>query len=373
MIGARAFETLESASPLSSTRTVFETVNKIVTFDFHSEVTTFMTKPEPRAEIAAMWSESAATAQIAAYIAHEQTGDRLFLARDGERGSTVSTINAHLVAVEVPREQELSFELDGKRFATCLKLPADWAPGKRYPAIVWVYPRQTGQCPRDRRSGAFPPEVDADLLVTHGYIHMRVPTTPDIIGPTSVGKRSPAVLAAVDRAAQAGYIDAERIGLLGFSQGNLSALGVLVETHRFRAAVVGNGISDMAGLYGQIPFFDRMSFYDWNAQLGIGVLRWETPRNGWSGAKPWEDPAAYTENSPYYLADRIDTPLLILHTDLDMFDISQSEEMFVALHRLRKEAEYVTYWGEGHNMNSPANLRDWWSRVFAWYDRYLMH
>ena len=370
--GVRDFDFIEGTAPLSATRAFFSARDRIVSLDFRDDIAKSIAKPEARAQMAALSLSSSGAAPTEAYFVADAAGSRrLLLAREGERGVTAATINAHLAAVEAPRQQELSFELDGKPFTTCLKLPADWAPGKRYPAIVWVYPSEDGKCRPDARSGEYPPEVNADLLVTHGYIHMKVPTTPDVMGPTSVGKRSPAVLAAIDRAAQAGYVDADRVGLLGFSQGNLSALGVLTETQRFRAAVIGNGISDMAGLYGQIPFFDRMSFLDWNAQIGIGFLRWEHPRNGWLGSKPWEDPTAYVASSPYFLADRIDTPLLMMHTDLDIFDISQSEEMFSALSRQRKEVEYVTYWGEGHNLSSPANLRDWWRRVFEWYDRHL--
>jgi dipeptidyl aminopeptidase/acylaminoacyl peptidase len=367
----RDFDFLEGTRPLSSGRAFFATADGLVGLDLQTEAVTPIGQPEARANVAALSLSPSGT--TAAYFIGEESGaKRLMFGRLGQRAVTAATINARLADVDIPRQEELSFELEGKTLATCLKLPAEWAPGKRYPAIVWVYPGTTGKCVSRATTNMYPPEVNPDLLVTHGYIYMEVPTTPDIIGPTSVGKRSPAALAAIDRAAQAGYVDPERLGLLGFSQGNFSALGVLTETRRFRAAAIGNGISDMGGLYGQIPFFDRMSFFDWNAQLGIGFLRWERARNGWQGAKPWEDPAAYTGNSPYYLADRIDTPLLIMHTDFDIFDISQSEEMFMALYRQRKEAEYVTYWGEGHNLNSPANLRDWWRRLLAWYDRHLL-
>ena len=42
--------------------------------------------------------------------------------------------------------------------------------------------------------------------------------------------------------------------------------------------------------------------------------------------------------------------------------------MFTALKRQNKRAEFVRYWGEGHTLNSPANIRDLWARVFAWFD-----
>jgi hypothetical protein len=371
--GGRELDFAESAYPLPATRAFFESADRVVSIDLRQSVATSIDKPQPEARMAALSFGASTSPSAGAYLVGGGVRS-LLLERAGQPGKAIVIINAHLAAIEDPRQEELSFEREGKRYSTCLKLPADWVAGKRYPAIVEVYPSTPGRCPTAAPPLHFDPWVNSNLFVAHGYIHMRVPTTPDVIDPPGVvGTRSPLVLAALDRAVEAGYVDGERVGLFGFSQGHLSALGVLTETNRFRAAVVGNGIADVAGHYGQIPFFDRMSFVDWNAHGWHNFSRWERPRAGWRGVKPWEDPPAYVANSPYYMADRISTPLLIMQNDLDIFDISQSEEMFSALYRLRKEAQYVTYWGEGHNMNSPANLRDWWRRLFEWYDRHLMH
>jgi len=51
--------------------------------------------------------------------------------------------------------------------------------------------------------------------------------------------------------------------------------------------------------------------------------------------------------------------------------VTQAEEMFTALYRLNKDALFVRYWGEGHVLASSANIRDFWRRVFTWYDRHL--
>jgi dipeptidyl aminopeptidase/acylaminoacyl peptidase len=45
--------------------------------------------------------------------------------------------------------------------------------------------------------------------------------------------------------------------------------------------------------------------------------------------------------------------------------------MFTALYRQNKPAAFVRYWGEGHGIESPANIRDMWVRVFAWLERWL--
>jgi dipeptidyl aminopeptidase/acylaminoacyl peptidase len=61
----------------------------------------------------------------------------------------------------------------------------------------------------------------------------------------------------------------------------------------------------------------------------------------------------------------------MIHSDMDAFGLSQYDEMFTALYRQRKEARFVRYWGEGHAPSSPANLRDMWERIFAWYAKWL--
>jgi dipeptidyl aminopeptidase/acylaminoacyl peptidase len=82
------------------------------------------------------------------------------------------------------------------------------------------------------------------------------------------------------------------------------------------------------------------------------------------------DPARYLRNSPVFAADRITTPLLIVSGDLDMMGI-QSEAMFTMLNRQGKRAEFVRYLGEGHELDSPANVLDLWQRVFNWLDTYV--
>ena len=42
----------------------------------------------------------------------------------------------------------------------------------------------------------------------------------------------------------------------------------------------------------------------------------------------------------------------------------------MGLYRQGKRAEFVRYWGEGHVLESPANIRDMWQRIFAWFDSF---
>jgi dipeptidyl aminopeptidase/acylaminoacyl peptidase len=79
----------------------------------------------------------------------------------------------------------------------------------------------------------------------------------------------------------------------------------------------------------------------------------------------------YIRNSPITYADRVTTPLLIVQGDMDYVPLQQGEEFFTALYRQNKPASFVRYWGEGHIIESPANVADMWAKICAWLARYL--
>ena len=62
---------------------------------------------------------------------------------------------------------------------------------------------------------------------------------------------------------------------------------------------------------------------------------------------------------------------MLVSGDLDAVPQPQAEEMFTALYRQGKPASFVRYWGEGHLLESPANIEDMWKRIYEWFDRYL--
>ena len=77
-------------------------------------------------------------------------------------------------------------------------------------------------------------------------------------------------------------------------------------------------------------------------------------------------------NSPIFFLDRAQTPLLILHGDVDFSPMQQAEEVFTGLYRMGKRVRFVRYWGEGHGAaDSAANLRDRWQHILRWFDTCL--
>ena len=83
-------------------------------------------------------------------------------------------------------------------------------------------------------------------------------------------------------------------------------------------------------------------------------------------------PEAYARNSPVYFADRVKTPLVMMHNDRDgAVDWNQGIEYYNILRRLGKEVVMLQYAGADHNLMKPANQKDYTVRMQEFFDHYL--
>ena len=94
---------------------------------------------------------------------------------------------------------------------------------------------------------------------------------------------------------------------------------------------------------------------------------WTEQSQGAMGGPPWSDPDRYVRNSPLFQADRIRTPILIMQGERDMA-LGDAESLYSALWRQNKDVRFITWWGEGHTVESPANLREMYRQILAWLD-----
>lgn len=366
--GVYSEEVAFMGSPVPTTHAMLQTADEVLALDLKHGTLKRIRRPSPDAKLLAVTDAASA----AVFRSDSSAGTRLLAASGRSQPKTLVTINAYLSEIVAARRAQIRYEFENTHLTSCMLLPPDWKPGRRSPMVVWLYPfaRSAHSCESGEVDELSPSSFE--LLAARGYIVLfaanpkpllRTPESP-------LGQLAPVVLAAVDQAIREGYTDANQVGLYGWSQGHHAVLQVLTQTDRFKAAVIGNGISNALSHYGSLPLHQRML----PEPFGFGnPERYELASgpNG-LGAKPWEDPMRFVHNSPVLHADRIQTPLLIMHSDFDQFPLEQSEQVFSALYRLRKEAMYVTYWGEPHGLISPANIRDMWQRMFDWYERHLV-
>lgn len=308
------------------------------------------------------------TGRAIAYLAETgmETQLRIVSPKTGPAGAEVTRINAHLSGVELGTWDIVAYEAGGRRLESCVLLPPGFDPSFPPPLIVDVYP---GAGPRCRQGGA--PISYADphspyLWSARGYAYARLTTPTDLIrtpaGP--IAGIGPVIDAGIDALAARGMADPGRLVLHGYSQGGITALYLASLSGRYKAVIAKNGWADLFSHY-----FGAEGVY---AYVNADFIGGESARyDGLVGSDfaigrtPFDDPEAYYRNSPVYRARGITAPVLLFHSDMDIFSMSQFDQMYGALRRAGKEARYVRYWGEGHGPSSPPNIRDMWARIDA--------
>jgi dipeptidyl aminopeptidase/acylaminoacyl peptidase len=162
------------------------------------------------------------------------------------------------------------------------------------------------------------------------------------------------VLAAVDAAIERGIADPERLGIGGWSQGGFMSAWAVTQTERFKAAIMGAGVSDwgMMVMTSDVPDFEQ--------ELG--------------GSAPWsgETQRRHLELSPITFACNVKTPVLILHGENDArVPLSQATGFRRALRKQGVPVEFVVYPREPHSVAERAHQIDILMRVRRWYNRWL--
>ncbi len=256
------------------------------------------------------------------------------------------------------RLEKFSIERAGAEIECRLLLPPDFSPDRKYPLVVDVHGGPHGVF-----YDTFNPVQQ--ILATSGYLVLCVnPRGSSTYGLEFVkavlrdwgGEDFLDILAAVDEVCKRPYVDAERLGVHGYSYGGYMTAWIVGQTQRFKAAVVG------------APCIDLLSFW---GTSDIGVPFGETQ---WGGTR-FENFEEYVKRSPITYAPNVKTPVLLLHGEEDYrCPIEQSEQYFVALKRLGKEVEFVRFPGCSHlflRMGHPKLREEYLKRVKDWFDHYL--
>ncbi len=248
---------------------------------------------------------------------------------------------------------------DGLALDGILIRPPDAPPGP-LPTVVLVHGGPYG-----RSSNGFNlrPLNWAQWLATHGYAILM----PNYRGGMGHGNAFATaargavgdgdwqdVLSMVDAAVDRGIADEDRLGIGGWSQGGFMTAWAVTQTNRFKAGVMGAGVSDwnMMTMTSDMPTFE--------AVLG--------------GDRPWDGPGPHNAArlSPISYAQNVRTPLLILHGKEDArVPVTQAIGFARALRENGVPLEMVTYPREPHGVRERAHQRDILRRVRAWYDRWL--
>ncbi len=238
-----------------------------------------------------------------------------------------------------------------------LLLPARYDPGKKYPLIVEVHGGPSAAVvPRWPGVGYGPVPFSAlDYFVL-------MPNPRGSYGEgekfTQANRRDFGygdlrdILAGVDTVEKKYPIDDARVGLTGWSYGGFMTMFAVTQTHRFRAAVAGAGLSDWLSYYGE-----------------NSIDQWMIP---FFGASVYDDPAVYAKSSAINYIKNVKTPVLEVVGDRDgECPAPQSFEFWHALRDLGDTTELVVYPNEGHGFVNPEHRRDVLERALGWFEDYM--
>jgi dipeptidyl aminopeptidase/acylaminoacyl peptidase len=246
-----------------------------------------------------------------------------------------------------PRFESIEWQNEGFHVQGWLTFPKDYDASKKYPLIVEVHGGPSAS------AGPRPSTMWSD----QGYFVL----SPNPRGSFGQGEAFTKanikdfgygdlrdILKGMDTIEAKYPIDKSREGITGWSYGGFMTMFAVTQTHRFRAAVAGAGLSDWQSYYGQ-----------------NSIDQWMIP---FFGASVYDDPAVYAKSSAITFIKKATTPMLIIVGDRDgECPAPQSFEMWHALRDLGVKTQLVVYPDEGHGFRNPEHIRDRNERMIKWF------
>ena len=248
---------------------------------------------------------------------------------------------------------------DGKNLNVWFIFPPDFDATKKYPALLYC---QGG--PQSPLSQYFSYRWNFQLMAANGYVVV-APCRRGMPGSGSAwndaisgdwgGGAMQDLLAATDYAAKEPYIDAARVGAVGASFGGY-AVYWLAGNHqkRFKTFIAHCGIFNLESFYGETEEI-------WFPNNDLEGAYWKSPK-----------PKTYTQFSPHLYVQNWDTPILVIHNELDFrIPVTQGMQAFSAAQLRGIPSRFLYFSDEGHWVQKPQNSVLWQRTFFDWLEKYL--
>lgn len=239
--------------------------------------------------------------------------------------------------------------------------PEDFDSTKKYPMIVYFYETHSEGLysyfsPQPSRS-----TINIPYFVSNGYLVF----TPDIhytIGHPGQSALD-CIVPGVELLCKNKWVDKDNIGIQGQSWGGYQVAYMVTrpDVFKWKAGGAGAPVANMTSAYGGVRWGSGMvrqfQYEDTQSRIGKNL---------------WEGFDLYIENSPLFHANKVETPLLIMHNDKDdAVPWYQGIEYFTALKRLGKQVWMLQYNDEYHNLRERVNAKDLSIRLQQFFDHFL--
>ena len=275
-----------------------------------------------------------------------------------KRQRAVTAVNAgFLEAHPGARVEKLVFERGGETIQARVLFPQGFDEARSYPLVLDIHGGPNG-----RFSDSY--DVTHQILAGAGYIVLAVnPRGSSSYGPDFLkmvlgdwgGEDFLDLMAGVDLLCERSYVDADRLGVHGYSYGGFMSSWIVGHDHRFKAAVIGAPCINLHSMYG-------------TSDIGVSF-----GENQWRGSV-LENVEVLVERSPLTYVSEVQTPVLLMHGEEDYrCPIEQAEQFFVALKRQGKTVEFVRFPKSSHGFRRsghPALHVEYLDRMLSWLERY---
>jgi dipeptidyl aminopeptidase/acylaminoacyl peptidase len=283
------------------------------------------------------------------YVRSSDGSERRALTQYVDRASQLRGIQKELVKYKRRDGVDLSFTL---------YLPPGYRKGERLPTVVWAYPLEytdpavAGQVSGSPYRYTTISGTSHLFFLTQGYAildgaSMPVIGDPETVNNTYIDQIVESARAAIDRAAEMGVTDPDRVGIGGHSYGAFMTANLLSHCDLFRAGIARSGAYNRT----LTPF----GFQSERRTL-------------------WEATEVYMKMSPFLFAHKIDEPILLIHGEADnnsgTFPI-QSERYYHALKGNGKTVRYVTLPLESHGYAARESIEHTLYEMIAWFERHV--
>ncbi|MFL5580862.1 MAG: S9 family peptidase [Gemmatimonadaceae bacterium] len=248
---------------------------------------------------------------------------------------------------------------DGMEIEGVVYYPPGYDRSRRYPLIANIHGGPSGVW-----NEAFPGSSGnaAHVWAGNGWVVF----LPNVRGSSAYGEKFLAanvrdwgrgdfqdIQTGIDSLVARGVADPARLGQTGWSYGGYMTAWTLTQTDRFKAVMVGAGLTNMYSMYSTNDLQRTLDSY--------------------FGAEPWDDFDAYWNASAMKYIKQAKTPTLILHGANDQrVPVGQAQELFQGLKRNGVPVELVFYPREGHGFQEPRHQLDRMRREMAWFDRWVL-
>ena len=248
---------------------------------------------------------------------------------------------------------------DGSEIEGVLCLPDDFDASQRYPLLLVVHGGPTwASFPSPTQDKYYPIEQ----FINRGFIVL----LPNYRGSSGYGAAFRSlnernlgigdyedVVSGVEFLVQAGYADADKVGVMGWSQGGYISAFCTTFSRRFRAVSVGAGISNWVTYYVNTDIHPFTRHY--------------------LGDNPWNDMEVYRKTSPMTYIKQAATPTLIQHGDKDSrVPLPNAFELYQGLRDVGVKTQLVVFKGMQHGSDKPGWNRAIMHQNYAWFCHYIL-